>query len=176
MKRDNLFKVYSAVAENEMKTRQELAELTGTPSATLCRAIKELAHAELIKEHYIAHKSRFSAMGVFFAVLDMRSYSASFFDESLNASEEISYNYNPSLELHDNLRCFVSEAEQGVPRKKLISMCLIPSEDFNIFCEDVIHEYISVVRGREPIELAVKMREKYFSVKLELYQKKTCQK
>ena len=176
MKRDTLFKIYSAVAENEMKTRQELAELTGTPPATLCRAIKELAHAELIKEHYIAHKSRFSAKGVFFAVLDMRSYSASFFDESLNISKSVEYTPNPTFAAHDNLRSFVSVAEQGVPQKKLISMCLIPSEEFNIFCEDVIHDYISVVRGREPLELAVKMREKYFSVKLELYQKKTCKK
>ena len=176
MKRDTLFKIYSAVAENEMKTRQELSELTETPPATLCRAIKELAHAELIKEHYIAHKSRFSAIGVFFAVLDMRSYSASFFNESLEIVKTVDFTPNPTFETHDNLRSFVSEAEQGVPKKRLISICLIPSEEFNIFCEDVIHDYISVVRGREPLELAVKMREKYFSVKLELYQKKTCKK
>ena len=174
MKRDTLFRIYSAVAENKMKTRQELSEMTETPSATLCRAIKELAHAELIKEHYIAHKSRFTDMGVFFAVLDMRSYSVSFFDESLKIVETLKYEPNPTFAAHDNLRGFVSASEQVLPKKKVISVCLIPSEEFNTFCEDVIYDYISVVRGREPSELALKMREKYFSVKLELYQKKTC--
>ncbi len=174
MKRDTLFRIYSAVAENKMKTRQELSEMTETPSATLCRAIKELAHAELIKEHYIAHKSRFTDMGVFFAVLDMRSYSVSFFDESLKIVKTLKYEPNPIFAAHDNLRGFVSAADQVLPKKKLISMCLIPSEEFNIFCEDVIYDYISVVRGREPSALAKRMREKYFSVKLEHYQKKTC--
>ena len=174
MKRDTLFRIYRAVAENEMKTRQELAELTGTPPATLCRGIKELAHAELIREHYIAHKSRFTAVGVFFAVLDMRSYSASFFDESLNIVETLKFEPNSTFEVHDNLRNFVSAAGETLPKKKVMSVCLIPAEGFNTFCEDVIYDYISVVRGREPSELALKMREKYFSVKLELYQKKAC--
>lgn len=174
MKRDTLFRIYRAVAENEMKTRQELAELTETPPATLCRAIKELAHAELIREHYIAHKSRFTVVGVFFVVLDMTSYSASFFDESLKIIKTVHYTPNSAFETHDNLRRFVSFAEQALPQKKVISVCLIPSEEFNIFCEDVIYDYISVVRGREPIELANKMRDKYFSVKLDLYQKRTC--
>jgi DNA-binding transcriptional ArsR family regulator len=175
MRTETLSEIYRTVIESRTKlTRSEIVAVSGYSQGTVNKAITVLRRAGLIKEHYIAKMSRFGKSDVNFCVLDTsdgEEYSALLFDESLEVRETRIFRPNPSFAIHDNMRSFVSESEAAFGKRRVVSVCLIPNEKYNMFCSAVIPEYIARVRT-ERNDAARRMREKYFEVKLRDYLKK----
>ena len=176
MRNETLFKIYKEIVKNgKNPTRNEIAEKTGYSYETVCSAVTVLRRAELIKEHYVEKTSRFGAMGAKFLVLDMTcksEYIAYLYTESLGENEIKRFTPNENFPVHDRVRSFLSESETATKKSKVVSVCLIINEEYNKFCADVIPEYVAKVKM--PRDRAVlRMREKYFNVKLEDYLKST---
>ena len=176
MRTETLWEIYKAVAESKTKlTRREIVEISGYSQSTVGIAVTVLRRSGLIKEHYIAGKSRFGRSNVAFCVLDTsvgEEYNASLFDESLEVKKTKIFRPNPNFPIHDNIRSFVSEAEAAFGKSGVVSVCLIPNDKYNIFCSDVIPKYVAKVRT-DINDAAKRMRQKYFEVKLRDYLKKT---
>ena len=176
MRTETLWKIYKTVAESKTKpTRSEIAEISGYSQSTVSVAVRVLRRAGLIKEHYIAGKSRFGRSNAAFCVLDTRideEYNALLFDESLDVKKTKIFRPNPNFPIHDNIRSFVSEAETAFGKSGVVSVCLIPNEKYNVFCSAVIPKYVAKVRI-DINDAAKRMRQKYFEVKLRDYLKKT---
>ncbi len=176
MRNETLYKIYKSIVGNEkMPTRTEIAEETGYSFGTVCKAVTCLRRAELIKEHYITKQSRFGATGIEFLVLEMTNdneYRAYLCGESLVEKEIKRFAPISNFPIHDNIRRFLSEAERAAKKAKVVSVCIVTNEKYNKFCTDVLPEYVAKVRMPRD-RAAMRMREKYFNVKLGDYLKNT---
>ncbi len=176
MRTETLWEIYKAVVGSKIKqTRSEIADTSGYSQGTVNNAVTVLRRAGLIKEHYIEKQSRFGTTGTEFLVLDMtcgNEYRAYLYSESLCEKEIKRFTPNQDFPIHDNIRSFVSEAENAAKKSNVVSVCLIINEKYNKFCADVIPEYVAKAKMTRD-RAALRMREKYFNVKLEDYFKRT---
>lgn len=177
MKHSTLFGIYEAVVRNSFLTRRMIAKETGLSYSTTIKGVKQLKHAGLIVEHYIGHRSRFASSGVGFVVFDATKdeYVCYRYNEALEETAVIKYTPNPDFLLPDNLHCFVIDAMSRMSRKKTVSFCLLPPNNFDRFCASRIPDYIAVIRT-DKTDAANRMRDKFYTVKLRRHLEKAVAK